>query len=133
MGEAKYKRRNANGNGVWFSKLPLLVRHHQTPQMRHFVKWLSQLLHRFCLMSEPLSHSLDSFSSIWIGPYACQSTHSLDVLPSKRASVPPTRFYVEFMGQAQSLEKLSSERAWLIRAFGLSSEWLRTYYLYSAC
>ncbi len=70
---------------------------------------------------------MDSLSSQWVGPYACRSTHSLDVLSSEWASFPFARFFGEYMGQAHSLENLSSERARPILAFGPSSERFRTY------
>ena len=74
----------------------------------------------------PLSHSLDSLSSQWVGPYAYRSTHSLDGLSSEWASFPFTGFFGDYMGQAHWLDKVSSERARPILAFGPSSERFRT-------
>lgn len=61
----------------------------------------------FHLLDGSLSWMLASVSSKWAGPYAHRSTHLLDTLPSIPASVPFNRFFVEYMGLAHSLTRLS--------------------------
>lgn len=48
----------------------------------------------------------------------CLAGPNLDRLSSERASVPVTRFFIEFMGWARSLDKLSGESDMPIEGMG---------------
>lgn len=48
----------------------------------------------------------------------CLADPNLDRLSSERASVPVTRFFIEFMGRARSLDKLPGESDMPIEGMG---------------